>query len=126
MLNTHRHAYMYTQTHSPPFLSMCCLKTPSFCVRTSEDMNQCVIGLGSSNGPNMHDGSKFCGQKRLCAFRAQLKTLPLPKEKKNTQESQSLEFFCVGINNYLLLLRFSRISCLLGWQRQCHFGRDIM
>lgn len=57
-------------------------------------MNHCVIGLGSNSGPNLHDGSMFCGQKQVCVFRAPLQTLALPKGgKKNTQESQSLEFF---------------------------------
>lgn len=46
MLNTHMNIYMYKPPHH-------CLK---FWIRTAEDMNHCVIGLGSSAGQNMNDG----------------------------------------------------------------------
>lgn len=42
--STHTHAYIHVYH---------CLK---FWIRTAEDMNHCVIGLGSSAGQNMSDG----------------------------------------------------------------------
>lgn len=92
------HTCMHTCIHrlTPPLPN----STYLFWIRTPEDMNHCVIGLGSSSGQNMHDSSSSV--KRLfsdCDVRAgqlPLHPQPTPPRKKPGFVGLYVQYFTIN------------------------------